>query len=147
MIPGLSEEARKKAVKSAEKKKKVAAEKERKKKKKEETSKFRLGKDDFLDKSKSEPVQVDLQEFEFSDYSSDEHEVFEDSKEDVSEEEYMTPIHFKSNFGRKHAALSTSTPDLSLPTKRSRSSPGCEVNPNVKKNKSMLPIKKLKRRL
>ena len=52
-------------------------------------------------------------EFEFSDYSDDDKEVFEDSKENRSGDEFLTPIHFSSNFCREQAAFSTSTPNLS----------------------------------
>ena len=73
--------------------------------------------------------------------------IFEDSKENLSDdEEFLTPIQFASRFGRRTAALSTSTPNLVIqrkPSKRSLSSPGNEEgNSKRHKVKSMLPTKK-----
>jgi hypothetical protein len=149
-IPGLSETERIKSQKSAEKKKKAVAAKERKKQKKEEQkketgAKKKLSKEDFLKNDEMSEAEIN-EKFEFSDYSSDEAEIFEDSKENLSDEEFLTPIQFASKFGRRQAALSTSTPNLAIqrkPSKRSASSPGDEEGNSKKhKVKSMLPIKK-----
>ena len=154
-IPGLSEDARK----SAEKKKKSAAAKEKKKQKKEakekETNaKKKMVKEDFLVNNEMTEVEKAEKLFEFSDYSSDETETLIDSNEDLSEEEFLTPIQFTSQFGKKQAALSTSTPNLSIkrpyrrPSKRSASSPasspGQEGTSKRTKTKSKLPTIKKK---
>ena len=146
-IPGLSETERMKSLKSAEKKKKALAAKERKKQKKEEKeagSKKNMNREDFLKVDEMSEAEIN-EKFEFSDYSSDDAETFEDSKEDLSDEEFLTPIPFASKFGRRQAALSTSTPNLAIrrqPSKRSASSPGDEeANSKKHKVKSKLPTK------
>ena len=74
------------------------------------------------------------------DYSSDNQEVFEDSKENLSESEteFMTPINFTSVFGRRQAALSTSTPNLSRKNsaKRGASSPKDSARQKKQRNKN-----------
>ena len=143
-IPGLSDKEQLKAIKSAEKKVRNAANKEKKKQKKEDQNlKQKMVKNDFLTRS-DEPAsaKVDLNEFEFSDYSSDdEQEVFEDSKDNLSDGEFLTP----KALGRRKTALSTSTPNHSRKKssgKRSASSPESSVKP--KKIKSKLPLNEKK---
>ena len=144
-IPGLSDKDQLKAKKSAEKKKKNATAKELKKKKKEEQFiKQKMVKDDFLTKGDSQtPFIADLNEFEFSDYSDDEHEVFEDSKEDISDGESLTPIQSSSAFGGREVHLSISTPNLSKKStfKRSASSPDTTINSKKPKKKSLISLK------
>ena len=155
-IPGLSESERKKALKLAEKKKKAALKQERKgngkatnKQNKEskqnaEVSVANLSTEDFLLR-RNDPKDI-IEDFVFSDYSTDDDDethVFEDSKEELSEEEFLTPFHFKSVFGRKQAALSTSTPNLSSrpTTKRSASSPVQSENKKKSNNGSLIPLR------
>ena len=111
-------------------------------------------KEDFLVNNEMTEVEKAEKLFEFSDYSSDETETLIDSNEDLSEEEFLTPIQFTSQFGKKQAALSTSTPNLSIkrpyrrPSKRSASSPasspGQEGTSKRTKTKSKLPTIKKK---
>merc|ERR1712208_273440 len=112
------------ALKAAEKKKKAVIDKEKREherkenKKKKKNSKtpeikvWNFRKEDFLVKDYLEASKEIESNYNFSDYSDDETEVFEDSKENLSDEEFLTPIQFASVFGRKQAALSTSTPNL-----------------------------------
>ena len=104
-----------------------------------------MSKEDFLVNNDMSEAEI-IENFEFSDYSSDETEIFEDSKENLSDEEFLTPIQFASRFGRRYSALSTSTPNLAIqrkPSKRSASSPGDEEGDSKKhKVRSMLPKKK-----
>ena len=173
-IPGLLEEDRKKALKSAEKKKKAAANRAKKelnkkvkaKKKKdvkeksqEVDKKKQYKREEFLlvEHDKKTSTENDIEDqFNWTDYSSDENEVFEDSKEEPYEEDFLTPIPYASVFGRKQAALSASSPILPskqaalsasspiLPSKphvkRSASSPSDNQNPKKLKNKSLLPL-------
>ena len=159
-IPGLTEEDRKNALKSAEKKKKADANKAKKelnkkvkaKKKKDQNEKSQevdkkkqYSREEFLlvERDVKTSTENDIEDqFNWTDYSSDEHEVFEDSKDNLSEDGFLTPIQFSSVFGRKQAALSTSTPILSSKphVKRSASSPNDSKNPKKQKNKSLLPL-------
>ena len=145
-----------KALKTAEKKKKAAIDKEKKDHEKKENKKKKknlmkpeikakkLTKEEFLINSNITRNEVDS-EYTFGDYSDDEHEVFEESKEQHSEAEFLTPIQFSSVFGRRQAAaaLSTSTPNLSTkhPGRRPASSPSNNENQKKLKNKSLLPLK------
>ena len=119
-IPGLPDKDAKKALKAAQKQQK-RAEKERKKKAEEEElkKKPKLTKQDFLTKTPKTKSVVD--DFVFSDYSDDSDatsDVFEDSKEMQSEDEFLTPLNFTSLFGQRTAALSASTPNLSRSTSK-----------------------------
>ena len=104
-------------------------------------------KEDFLVNNDMTEVEKSEKLYEFSDYSSDETDTLIDSNE---EEEFLTPIQFTSQFGKKQAALSTSTPNLSIkrpyrrPSKRSASSPGQEGTSKRTKTKSKLPTIKKK---
>jgi hypothetical protein len=142
----------KKAQKSAQKKKKKNAEKEKEKKKEKMEEDLRRKTDtnkmissDFLI-NKTQTSQSVIDEFEFSDYhtDSDDPDVFEDSKEIQSDDEFLTPINFTSVFGKKTAALSTSTPNLSMKnaSKRGASSPQDSTQPKKLRSKSFLPVKK-----
>ena len=142
-IPGLTVEAAKKALKAASKKQNKKAAKERKKNK--ELSKQNLTAstmEDFL--INKTPKRNAADDFVFSDYSddSDDPEVFEDSKELQSEDEFLTPINFSSVFGQRTATMSTSTPNLSARTsKRGATSPPGVAKHKKSRSKSALPIK------
>ena len=122
-IPGLTEAEVIKARKSAEKRKKNAAAKERRKKKREEQQNNdvnkKLVKEDFLEAAEGETLSVAeiVQKFNFSEYSSDESDsdVFEDSKDDVSDELHAQLV-----------TLDTGRAQNSKGSKRSISSPGQE---------------------
>ena len=149
-IPGLTEKDVQKAVKAANKKQKKKAEKERKNKKATEkiNKKLDLEKSDFLlNQTPSNHSVVD--DYQFSDYSDDSdghEEVFEDSKEIQSEDEFLTPINFTSVFGKQTAALSTSTPNLSVrnTSKRGASSPPGSTKSKKPRSKSSLPVRNKK---
>ena len=82
--------------------------------------------------------------FQFSDYSSDDEDTFEDSREIQSEDEFLAPINFSSVFGRKQAARSTSTPNIAKnnKSKRGASSPmDSSINPKKPRSKSLIPVK------
>ena len=144
----------KKALRSAEKKKKADADKakkelekkEREKKKKqrqeEGEKKKEFRQEDFLIKT---PLKFNKAEEDFV-FTDDESELFEDSKENLSEDEFLTPVPFKSAFGKRQAALSTSTPNLSnkKSMKRSASSPNLNEKPKKQQNRSLLPLKQRK---
>ena len=145
-IPGLTVEAAKKALKAASRKQNKKDAKERKKLKKAEEQNLTASRmDDFL--ANHTPKRSVVDEFEFSDYSddSDGPEVFEDSKELQSEDEFLTPINFSSVFGQRTATLSTSTPNLSVKvtSKRGASSPPGMENQKKVRSKSSLPIRRL----
>ena len=101
---------------------------------------------DFL-LNKNDPSSI-TDKYQFSDYSSEsenEEYIFEDSKETQSDAEFLTPISFTSVFGRRHAALSTSTPNLSRRNKpkRAASSPSdSSIIAKKPRSKSMIPTKK-----
>ena len=87
-----------------------------------------------------------VEHFVFSDYSDDPDDtsdVFEDSKEMQSEDEFLTPLNFTSLFGQRTAALSASTPNLSRSTsKRAAPSPKESGQPKRSRSKSLLPVRK-----
>ena len=123
-IPGLTEAERLKAKRTAEKKKKNAEAKERRRKRKEEQekedNKKKLSRGDFLEAVDGNELSVAqiVEKFDFTDYSSDESDLFEDSKENVSGDEIRTPL-----LKGKHQAISQSTSN-DKGSKRSISSPG-----------------------
>ena len=99
---------------------------------------WKMRKEDFLIKDYLEASKEIESNYNFSDYSEDESEVFEDSEENLSDEEFLTPIQFASVFGRKQAALSTSTPNLSRKNsaKRGASSPKDSARQKKQRNKN-----------
>ena len=150
VIPGITVEEMQKSEKSAKNNKKKAAEKERKKRKEEERKKMQeakkqndvsnLNATDFMIR---QPKPIEIEDFEFSDYSDDSNDsdAFEDSKELQSEDEFLTPLKFTSAFGKKQAELSSSTPNLSFKTTSKRgASPHESGKPNKKRSKSSLLI-------
>ena len=122
-IPGLTEAERLKAKKTAEKKKKNAEAKERRRKRKEEQEKEdnnkKLSRGDFLEAVDGNELSVAqiVEKFDFTDYSSDESDLFEDSKENVSGDEIRTPL-----LKGKQQVISKSTSN-SKGSKRSITSP------------------------
>ena len=122
-IPGLTEAEMVKAKKSAEKRKRSAAAKERRRQKKEEREKEdmkKLSKDDFLEAVDGNGLSVAaiVEKFDFTDYSSDESDLFEDSKKNVSGDEIRTPL-----LKGKQQVISQSTSN-NKGSKRSITSPG-----------------------
>ena len=96
-IPGLTEAEMIKAKKSAEKRKRSAAAKERRRQKKEEQEKEdmkKLSKKDFLEAVDGNGLSVAaiVEKFDFTDYSTDENDLFEDSKEEVSGDDSCAPV-------------------------------------------------------
>ena len=150
-IPGLAEKDVQKALKAANRKQKKIAEKERKKNKKAEVKinkKLELDQSDFLVNKTPTNFSV-VDDYQFSDYSDDsdgDEVVFEDSKEIQSEDEFLTPINFTSVFGKRTAALSTSTPNLSVrnTSKREASSPPGSTKSKKPRSKSSLPVRSKK---
>ena len=104
--------------------------------------------DDFLVKHIERAKSV-TDNFEFSDYGndSDDSEIFENSKQNQSDEEFLVPVSFRSVFGRKQAALSTSNPNLnrkSTPKRAAASSPSDQEDPKKPRSKTSLIVKSKK---
>ena len=131
-------------MKAVQKKHQKNSEKERKKKKKKEDEAIakassKLKQTDFLLNPLESPAVEE--DYEFSEYSSesDDPDIFEDSKETQSDVEFLTPINFTSVFGRRQAALSTSTPNPQRPNKRGAPSPkGSAIHKKKKGKRSLL---------
>ena len=136
-IPGLTEAEKVKAKKSAEKRKKSAAAKERRRQKKEEQEKEgmkKLSKEDFLEAVDGNGLSVAeiVDKFDFSEYSTDENDLFEDSKEEVSGDESCAPV---LQDVRKQSAFSQ--PEVKG-SKRSISSPGQDGTSKKQKQRSVV---------
>ena len=153
-IPGLPEENRLKQSKKKKKKKKKSKNKE------EKESTGSKSRQDFLLSPESGMLRKNVNEteaFEFSDYENDtesddsteEHEASKEtfSNNDISAEDFLTPVSVKSTFAKNLIAKSTAKPSPTPgSSKRSASSPADEKS---KKNhqrrarsQSMIPKKK-----
>ena len=122
-IPGLPEQARLKALKEVKKKKK----KGNKEKNEVKEKVIKLSTKDFVQKDfvKDTVSQIEgkLDDFQFSDYSDEESDIFEDSKEDQSDNESIAKLLFKA------ASM-----------KRNAWSPADKDHPVKSRNKSQLPL-------
>ena len=128
LIPGLPEALRVKKKKNK---------KDKKQKSEVDTKKVSdLKATDFLFNNASENTSIDDFVFE----NADDSDAFEDSREDLSDiddepsENFLTPINFKSNFGRR-LSVSGSVSDLTF--KRDRDSPGKETENKKSRSSSV----------